>query len=62
MTTNSEQATEAIPQLELDPSLLKLDDKERQFFKDQTGITDNEALDQHIIKVQAEAWEVSLSY
>ena len=46
-------------QLELDPNLLNLNDKERQFFRDQTGITDDKELDEHIIRVQADAWKVS---
>ena len=67
MTTNPKSEQVNVPagsksQLELDPSLLKLDNKERQFFKDQTGITDDEALDQHIIEVQAKAWKVSVSW
>lgn len=47
----------------LDASYYNLDEQELGFFKSQTGIQDENELKQHIIKVQADAYEVrSLSY
>ena len=45
--------------LELDPERLKLNESEAAFFKQQTGISDDEELRQHILQVQADAWKVS---
>lgn len=42
----------------LDPSLYKLEEDEAAFFKQATGIPDDEELKQHILRVQAEAYEV----
>ena len=42
----------------LDPSLYKLEEDEAAFFKQATGIQDDEELKQHILRVQAEAYEV----
>ena len=44
---------------ELDPSLYDLQPHETAFFKQQTGIYDDELLKQHIIQVQTKAYEVS---
>lgn len=44
--------------LPLDPSLYEVD---HDFFSALTGITDPEELKKHILKVQAEAYAVSLS-
>jgi hypothetical protein len=46
------------PSLNLDPSLYQLDDKEKAFFQQLIGITSDEELKEHIIKVQAKAFEV----
>ena len=43
----------------LDDSLFKINDQAYQFMKDQTGISDEEELKQHILAVQAEAYRVS---
>ena len=44
--------------LRLDPSLYRLGDEEAAFFKESTGIQDNEELKQHILQVQKEAYAV----
>lgn len=44
----------------LDPSFYKLEKDEATFFKQATGILDDEELKQHILRVQAEAYEVGL--
>ena len=38
--------------------LLGLTDEERSFFKQQTGIQDDDELKAHILQVQAEAYKV----
>ena len=43
---------------ELDPDLYNLQPQEAAFFKQQTGIHDDELLKQHIIQVQTKAYEV----
>lgn len=42
----------------LDPSMYKLEKDEAAFFKQVTGIKDDEELKQHILRVQTEAYEV----
>ena len=42
----------------LDERLYDLHDEERSFFKDQSGIQDDEELKAHIFQVQAEAYKV----
>lgn len=42
----------------LDPSLYKLEEDEAAFFKQVTGIHDDEDLKQHILRVQTEAYNV----
>ena len=42
----------------LDPSLYKLEDDAAAFFKQVTGIHDDEELKQHILRVQTEAYNV----
>jgi hypothetical protein len=42
----------------LDERLYDLNDEERSFFKDQSGIQDDEELKAHIFQVQAEAYKV----
>ena len=44
----------------LDPSIYNLDEEQRVFFKEQTGIQDDNELRDHILQVQAEAYAVSL--
>jgi hypothetical protein len=46
------------PSVDLDPSLYNIDDEEKAFFQQLVGITDDEELKEHIIKVQAKAYEV----
>ena len=49
------------PRPGLDESFYQLEDKEAEFFKQQTGISDDEELKQHITKIQTEAYAVSIS-
>lgn len=41
----------------LDPSVYNLKDDEKAFFRAQTGITSDEQLRQHILKVQEDAYK-----
>jgi hypothetical protein len=45
----------------LDESLYNFTEEERTFFKQQTGISDDEELKAHICRVQAEAYEVRIA-
>jgi hypothetical protein len=45
----------------LDTSLYSLNEDESIFLKQQTGITDDEQLKQHVIAVQKKAYEVAFS-
>lgn len=45
--------------IKIDEKLYSLDEEETAFFKQQTGIHDDELLKQHIFEKQAEAFEVS---
>jgi hypothetical protein len=45
----------------LDERFFLLTDEERTFFKQQTGIQDDEGLKAHILEVQAEAYKVCRS-
>lgn len=47
------------PHITLDPSLYQPDPEEVEFFKSQTGISDEEELKNHVLAVQKEAWAVS---
>ena len=47
---------------ELDPDLYNLQPQEAAFFKQLTGIHDDELLKQHIIQVQTKAYEVFTYY
>ena len=42
----------------LDERLYNLNDEERSFYKEQSGIQDDEELKAHILQVQAEAYKV----
>jgi hypothetical protein len=46
----------------LDPNLYNIQPHETAFFKQLTGIYDDELLKQHIIQVQTRAYEVHLSF
>jgi hypothetical protein len=46
--------------LALDESLYNLTEEERTFFKQQTGIPDDDELKAHIFRVQAEAYGVCI--
>jgi len=46
------------PSHALDEHFYYLTDEERTFFKQQTGIQDDEELKAHILEVQAEAYKV----
>jgi hypothetical protein len=54
----SETSTYKAPSLDLDPSFYRLDDQEKAFFQQLTGITDDGELKEHIIRVQAKAYKV----
>ncbi|KZT70706.1 hypothetical protein DAEQUDRAFT_764289 [Daedalea quercina L-15889] len=56
--TRLEAATARVLAPPLDPSMYKLDEDEAAFFKQQAGINSDEELKQHILRVQAEAYEV----
>ena len=56
-TLTAEEA-EALRNLTLDPELYNPSDAEKAFFKEQTGIQDDEQLREHIIAVQSEVWKV----
>jgi len=43
----------------LDPSMYYIDPRLAHLFKHSTGIQDDEQLKRHILKIQAEAYEVS---
>ena len=46
--------------LTLDESLYDFTEEERTFFRQQTGISDDDELKAHIFRVQAEAYEVCI--
>ncbi|KAF5310241.1 hypothetical protein D9619_010435 [Psilocybe cf. subviscida] len=52
------ELTYKAPSVDLDPSLYHLDDDEKAFFQQLVGITDEEELKEHIIKVQAKAFKI----
>jgi hypothetical protein len=52
--------TQLSPNLTLDESFYGLTEEERTFFKQQTGIPDDDELKAHILRVQAEAYEVCI--
>ena len=43
----------------LDPSVLRLNESESEFLKQQTGISDDQELRKHVLQIQAEAWKVT---
>jgi hypothetical protein len=53
-----ERSIQLSPEPALDERLYDLTDVERSFFKQQTGIQDDDELKAHIIRVQAEAYQV----
>jgi hypothetical protein len=57
-TSTQERSTRQGLQVALDESLYNLTDEERAFFKQQTGIQDDDELKAHIVQVQAEAYKV----
>ena len=59
--TTTKPPSQRLPNLKLDPSLYNPQQHELEFFKEQTGIEDDEELKAHILAVQKEAWEVSSS-
>ncbi|KZV88673.1 hypothetical protein EXIGLDRAFT_772461 [Exidia glandulosa HHB12029] len=48
--------------LPIDPSAYSLQPDEAAFFKEQTGLHDDEVLKEHILAVQAEAYQASNVY
>jgi hypothetical protein len=56
----SAQPSPDLGPLALDESLYNLPEEERSFFKQQTGIPDDDELKAHILRVQAEAYEVCI--
>ena len=66
MTTNAYPTPESegavlAQSFPLDAQFYSLNGEELDFMKDQTGILDNEALKNHILRVQAKAYNVSCS-
>lgn len=57
-----QKSTQPSPALALDESLYSLTEEGRAFFKQQTGIPDDDELKAHILRVQAEAYEVCILY
>ncbi|KAH9964211.1 hypothetical protein BC827DRAFT_1189690 [Russula dissimulans] len=57
-TSTQERSTRQGLQVALDESLYNLTDEERAFFKQQTGIQDDDELKAHIVQVQAEAYKI----
>ena len=53
-----QESTELISYKALDERLYDLSDEERSFFKEQSGIQDDNELKEHIIQVQTEAYKV----
>ena len=53
-------STQLIPDMALDERLYDLTEDERTFFKQQTGIQDDDELKAHLFQVQAEAYEVCI--
>jgi hypothetical protein len=54
-----QESAEPIPSYKaLDERLYNLSDEERSFFKEQSGIQDDDELKAHIIQVQTEAYKV----
>ena len=58
MSESDNTSTETSPYPALDESLYDPTDEESSFFKQQTGIQDDEELKAHIIQVQSEAYKV----
>ena len=56
------QRSTQLSRASLDESLYSLTEEERTFFKQQTGIPDDDELKAHILRVQAEAYEVCTLY
>lgn len=55
---SSSSSAPRLSYLRLDPTLYNPSPVEVEFFKQQTGIKDDEKLKEHILAVQKEAWEV----
>jgi hypothetical protein len=60
MSENVSTPQGSSPGIPLDESLYDLAEEERTFFKQQTGIQDDDELKAHIIRVQTEAYEVCI--
>ena len=58
MSQGSTQFTYFSPDRALNERLYDPTDEERSFFKEQTGIQDDDVLKAHIVQVQAEAYKV----
>jgi hypothetical protein len=56
--STSQGSTQLSPDMTLDERLYDLTDEERSFFKQQTGMQDDDELKAHIVQVQAEAYKV----
>jgi len=53
-------STELTPDMTLNERLYDLTEDERTFFKQQTGIQNDDELKAHLFQVQAEAYEVCI--
>ena len=60
MTTDEHH--QSVPPLDVPPLDERLYRLDRAFFKQQTGIKDNDELKTHLLSVQAEAYEVTLFF
>ena len=58
--STSQRSAHLSTELALDESLYDLTEEERTFFKQQTGIPDDDETKAHISRVQAEAYEVCI--
>ena len=59
-TSTPQKSIQPSTNLALDESLYDLTEEERAFFKQQTGILDDDELKVHILRLQAEAYEVCI--
>ena len=59
-TSTPQSSIQPRPNLALDESLYGLTEDERTFLKQQTGIADDDELKAHVLRVQAEAYEVCI--
>ena len=59
-TSSPQTPIQPSPNLALDENLYDLTEEECAFFKQRTGILDDDELKAHILRLQAEAYEVCI--